>query len=224
MTSTQRSLKLVLLGAPGAGKGTQAKRITSEKSILHLSTGDMLREAVAAGTDLGRSAKTYMDAGQLVPDDVIIGMVRERIGQPDCENGFLLDGFPRTRAQAEALEPALAESGLGDLTGVISIEIDPEAVIKRMGGRRVCRNCGAPYHVEFAPTKVEGVCDACGGEVYQRDDDQEATVRERLKVYDDTSRSLKAFYQERGLLVNLDGNGTPDQVSEAVMAQLAAWC
>lgn len=222
MTST-RSLKLVLLGAPGAGKGTQAKRITAEKSILHLSTGDMLREAVAAGSDLGRSAKTFMDAGQLVPDDVIIGMVQERIGRPDCELGFLLDGFPRTRTQAEALEGALETAGLGSLTGVISIEIDPEAVISRMSGRRVCRNCGAPFHVKFAPTKQEGVCDLCGGEVYQRGDDQEATVRERLKVYDDTSRSLKAFYEERGLLVNLDGSGSPDDVSAAVMAQLAAW-
>ena len=222
MTS-ETNLKLVLLGAPGAGKGTQAKRITAEKAILHLSTGDMLREAVAAGSELGRSAKTYMDAGQLVPDDVIIGMVQERIGRPDCENGFLLDGFPRTRAQAEALEGALETAGLGSLTGVISIEIDPEVVIQRMGGRRVCRNCGAPFHVEFAPTKLEGVCDLCGGEVYQRGDDQEATVRERLKVYDDTSRSLKAFYEERGLLVNLDGSGAPDEVSAVVMAQLAAW-
>jgi len=158
-----------------------------------------------------------------VPDDVIIGMVRERISQPDCESGFLLDGFPRTRNQAEALEGVLEEVGLGRLTGVLSIEIDPDAVIGRMSGRRVCRKCGAPYHVKFAPTKQEGVCDLCGGEVYQRDDDQEATVRERLLVYEDTSRSLKAFYEDRNLQVNIDGNGTPEDVSAAVMAQLAVW-
>jgi len=216
-------LKLVLLGAPGAGKGTQAKRIASEKSIPHLSTGDMLREAVAGETELGRSAKTYMDAGQLVPDDVIVGMVRERIGAPDCRDGFLFDGFPRTRAQAEALEATLEEAGTGGLSGVISIEIAPETVVARMSGRRVCRKCGAPYHVQYNPTRAEGFCDLCGGEVYQRDDDREETVRERLKVYDDTSRPLKAFYEDRGLLATVDGSGAPDDVTALVMAQLTKW-
>jgi len=216
-------LKLVLLGAPGAGKGTQAKRIASEKSIPHLSTGDMLREAVARETELGRSAKSYMDAGQLVPDDVIVGMVRERIAASDCREGFLFDGFPRTRAQAEALEAALDGAGAGGLSGVLSIEIAPETVVARMSGRRVCRKCGAPFHVQYNPTREEGTCDLCGGEVYQRDDDREETVLERLKVYDDTIRPLKAFYEDRGLLAAVDGSGAPDEVTTLVMAQVAKW-
>ena len=214
------SLKVVLLGPPGAGKGTQAKRIVAARAIPHLSTGDMLRDAVAAGTALGHSAKSYMDAGELVPDEVIVGMVRERIGRPDCASGFLLDGFPRTRAQAEALEQALTDAGRGALSGALAIEIPLEEVVARMSGRRVCRQCGAPYHVEHNPPRTPGVCDLCGGEVYQRDDDREVTVRQRMKVYEETVRPLKAFYEERGLLVPIDGRGTPDDVTAVVMAQL----
>jgi len=217
------SLKLVLLGPPGAGKGTQAKRIVAARAIPHLSTGDMLREAVAAGTELGRSARTFMDAGRLVPDDLIVGMVRERLVREDCAHGFLLDGFPRTRAQAEALEHALVEAGRGALSGALSIEIPAEEVVARMSGRRVCRQCGAPYHVEHNPPRNPGVCDLCGGEVYQRDDDREATVRERMKVYEATVRPLKDFYEERGLLAAIDGRGTPDEVTGAVMARLEKW-
>ncbi len=217
------SLKLVLLGAPGAGKGTQAKRLASSRSILHLSTGDMLREEVARETDLGKSARTYMDAGQLVPDEVIVGMVQSRIQRPDCVGGFLLDGFPRTRAQAEALEKALLEADLGNLSGVISLEIPPDVVVERMAGRRVCRACGAPFHIKYNPTREAGKCDLCGGEVYQRSDDKEETVLERLQIYEDTSRSLKEFYEERGLLFTLDGGGSPDEVTESVMKQVADW-
>jgi len=217
------SLKLVLLGAPGAGKGTQAKRVSSSLSIQHLSTGDMLREEVAQKTELGISAKTFMDSGKLVPDDVIVGMVKHRIQKPDCRNGFLLDGFPRTRAQAEALETALTGSGLGNLKGVLSLEISPEVVVERMAGRRICRKCGAPYHIKFAPTREEGKCDHCGGEVYQRSDDEESTVLERLRIYDETSKSLKDFYAERGLLTTVDGGRSPDEVTETVMKLVTGW-
>jgi adenylate kinase len=213
-------MKLVLLGPPGAGKGTQAERIEERYGLAHLSTGEMLRGAVAAGTEVGRQAKAIMDAGRLVPDEVINDLVAERIAQPDCAGGFVLDGYPRTRAQAAALDALLAERGSG-LDGVLEFEVDDEALIERIAGRFACARCGAGYHDRFKPTAAPGVCDVCGStEFVRRKDDTAATVRARLAAYHEQTAPLLPYYRERGLLLTVDGMAEIDQVSDDVFRRI----
>ena len=194
-------MKLILLGPPGAGKGTQAEILSRDLKIPTISTGNILRAAVKAGTPIGLKAKAFMDAGGLVPDEVIIGIITERLAEPDCADGFILDGVPRTIAQAEALEQAGVV-----FDHVISLEIADEAIVRRMDGRRVCTHCGAPFHVESKPPKTEGVCDACGGELIERADDRPETVRARLGVYHEETEPLKQFYEARGKLDRVPGD------------------
>jgi len=208
-------VKLLIMGPPGAGKGTQAEKIVKEFAIVHISTGDMFRAALKNQTPLGLKAKEYMDKGELVPDEVVIAMVEERISAPDCAKGFLLDGFPRTIPQAEALDKKLAEMGI-TLNGVINIEVPREDLIARLTGRRVCRQCGATYHVKFNPPKTEGVCDACGGELYQRSDDSLETVTNRLDVYEAQTAPLKEYYAKTGLLINIDGTKSIEEVFSSI--------
>ncbi|HEY4553159.1 MAG TPA: adenylate kinase [Bacillaceae bacterium] len=197
-------MNLVLMGLPGAGKGTQAEKIVDKYGIPHISTGDMFRAAMKEGTDLGLKAKAFMDEGALVPDEVTIGIVRERLSKEDCEKGFLLDGFPRTVPQAEALEGML--DGLGKkIDYVLNIEVDQSILMERLTGRRICKNCGATYHLVFNPPSSEGVCDRCGGELYQRADDNAETVQNRLDVNIKQSKPLLDFYSEKGYLRNIDG-------------------
>jgi adenylate kinase len=206
-------MRVVLLGPPGAGKGTQARRLAARWSVPQIATGDMLREAVARGTQLGLEARRYMDAGELVPDAVIIGLVRERLAQPDGRKGFVLDGFPRTAAQAEALDRLLEAEGT-PLDRVVLFQVPDEELVARLSGRRVCRNCGRTYHITHSPPRVAGRCDACGGELYQRTDDEEATVRRRLAVYARDTRPLVDYYRRRGLLAPISGSGPMDKVYE----------
>ena len=210
MTETQRNV--ILLGAPGAGKGTQAERIAAGYAVPHISTGEMLRAAVAEGTEMGLAAQKFMEAGALVPDDVVIGVVRERLARADAQRGFLLDGFPRTIEQAERLDAMLADAGR-TVSHVILIEVPEDELVERLAGRRMCRACDKGYHVVFDPPKVADVCDACGGELYQRTDDNEATVRNRLEVYGEQTAPLVGYYQERGVLKSVEGGGKmPDEV------------
>ena len=210
---------LVLLGPPGAGKGTQASRIVAEYGIPHISTGDILRGAVKNGTAMGLEAKRYMDAGNLVPDSVVIGIVKDRLQEPDTDKGFLMDGFPRTIPQAEALDKALDELDRA-ISKVVVILVDEEDLVKRLSGRRVCRSCQAPFHVMFNQPKVEGVCDKCGGELYQRDDDSEATVRNRLEVYRNQTEPLIDYYDKAGVVARVDGAKAPDAVYEDIQLAL----
>lgn len=210
-------MKLIFLGPPGAGKGTQAAIVSKKLGIPSVSTGDMLRAAVKEGTKVGLEAKSFMDAGKLVPDEVIIGIVHERLDKPDCAKGFILDGVPRTLAQADALEKA----GIA-FDHVISLEVHDEAIVERMSGRRVCNKCGAPFHVVNNPPKVEGVCDACGGELIQRVDDKAETVRHRLEVYHQETEPLKSFYQERGVLDLVPGDLGTIEETTAIMKVLEA--
>jgi len=208
-------MNLVLMGLPGVGKGTQAEKIVEKYGIPHISTGDMFRAAIKEGTPLGLKAKEYMDSGNLVPDEVTIGIVRERLGKDDCEKGFLLDGFPRTVAQADALETILSDLGK-KLNYVINISVEEDQLMQRLTGRRVCRNCGATYHAVFNPPNEEGVCDKCGGELYQRDDDKEETVRTRLEVNKQQQQPLLTFYEGKGYLKTIDGNRDINEVFEDV--------
>jgi adenylate kinase len=208
---------IVMLGPPGAGKGTQAKLLAKELGVPHVSSGDLFRDHLGRKTELGLLAKEYMDRGDLVPDDVTVGMVVERIGRPDCRGGVVLDGFPRTLSQAAALDDALAERGQG-VTVVPLIQVADEEVVKRLTARRICRNCGAVYNLIFNPPSVEGVCDACGGELYQRDDDNPETVRNRLYTYYKETSPLIGYYFAGGLLAEVDG----EQAIEAVQADLLA--
>ena len=210
-------MNLILLGAPGAGKGTQAELLVKQLSIPAISTGNMLREAIAKGTDLGKKAKQYMDEGNLVPDELILGIVAERVVQPDCQKGFILDGVPRTLAQAEALE---AKGVVID--HVVSIEVDDEKIIGRMGGRRVCSKCGASYHIVANPSKVEGVCDACGGELIIRKDDAPETVQKRLQVYHATTEILKDYYGKLGRLQTVNGNQSIEGANEDILKAIGA--
>ncbi|HMK91787.1 MAG TPA: adenylate kinase [Thermoleophilia bacterium] len=215
-------LNLVLLGAPGSGKGTQAERIAPAFGLPHISTGDILRAAVKAGTELGATAKRFMDSGELVPDEVVIGIIRERLAEPDAARGFMLDGFPRTLEQARALDEMLDQAGRG-LTMVLLIDVPEEELVQRLAGRRACRDCGKGYNVVFDPPKVEGVCDVCGGELFQRDDDNEDTVRNRLAVYRAQTEPLIGYYRGKGVLESVFGGGrTPDQVYGDVERLLAA--
>ena len=208
-------MKLILLGAPGAGKGTQAARLCQELNIPTISTGNMLRAAIKEGTPVGRLAETYMKDGKLVPDEVIIDIIHERVAEDDCKNGYILDGVPRTIAQAEALEKA-------DIIfdHVVSIEIDDEVIMERMTGRRVCEQCGASYHLTAVPPKVEGVCDVCGGKLVQRHDDESEVVRARLEIYHKKTEPLKDFYAERGLLRAVENRTTVEEMSEAILRAL----
>jgi len=213
-------LKIILMGPPGAGKGTQAVQISEHYRIPHISTGDMFRAAVAAGTEMGKKAKLFMDQGQLVPDEVTIGIVRERLAEADCANGFLLDGFPRTLAQAEALDRTLRDN---PIDVALNIEVPHEELIRRLTGRRVCRSCGATYHLQSKPAQVDGVCDVCGGELYQRVDDEIATVSNRLSVYSKQTEPLVAYYQAAGKLVSVAGTKGIDQVFQEIIDRLQAW-
>jgi len=212
-------LRLVIFGPPGAGKGTQAKMLSEKLGVPHIATGDIFREAVKAGTELGRLAKQYMDRGELVPDEVVIGIVEERLRRPDCSKGFILDGFPRTIKQAEVLDEMLQKMGV-KLDAVVNLEVSEDEVVKRISLRRTCRNCGAIYHLITNPPKKEGVCDKCGGELYQRDDDREETVRSRLRVYRQQTEPLLKFYEQRGLLKNVDGEKRIEEVFKEILAAL----
>ncbi|WP_027716915.1 adenylate kinase [Desulfuromonas sp. TF] len=214
-------MKLILLGPPGAGKGTQAKMLTERFDIPQISTGDILRAAVKDRTPMGVKAKSFMDAGGLVPDDVVIGIVRERLQNQDCAAGFILDGFPRTVAQADALKETLHSLGK-DLDAVISLEVDTEALVERLTGRRTCRECGQGYHVKFDPPREAGRCDACGGELFQRDDDSEETIRKRLEVYHAQTSPLAAYYRNEDLLLPVDGMQEIGTVQEKILSHLQA--
>ena len=208
-------MKLILLGAPGAGKGTQAERLCKELNIPTISTGNILRAAIKNGTPTGMKAKSFMDAGKLVPDEVIIGIITERLAEPDCAGGYILDGVPRTIAQAEALEKA----GIV-FDDVVSIEISDEVIMERMSGRRVCEHCGASYHLVAVPPKQEGICDKCGGKLVQRKDDAPETVKARLEVYHKETEPLKAFYAQRGLLKSVENQATVEETSQAILHAL----
>lgn len=214
-------MKLILLGPPGAGKGTQAKMLADRFGIPQISTGDILRAAVKEGTPMGVKAKAFMDAGGLVPDEVVVGIVRERLQKSDCAGGFILDGFPRTVAQADALKENLCQLGKA-LDSVISLEVDVEALVERLTGRRTCRQCGRGYHVKFDPPKVSDVCDACGGSLFQRDDDREETIRKRLDVYHAQTAPLADYYRVGGLLASIDGMGEIDSVQQQILSALSA--
>ncbi|GAX89300.1 adenylate kinase [Effusibacillus lacus] len=208
-------MQVIFMGLPGAGKGTQAERIVEQFGIPHISTGDIFRAAMSQGTPLGLKAKEYVDKGQLVPDDVTIGIVRERLSQPDTEKGFLLDGFPRTVPQAEALDQALVEMGR-KIDVVIHLKVDRELLLDRLTGRRICKSCGSTYHVIFNPPQVEGKCDKCGGELYQRADDSVETVATRLDVNIKQQEPLLHYYEGKGLLRTVDGEAEIDDVFEQI--------
>jgi adenylate kinase len=214
-------VRIVLVGPPGAGKGTQAEFIAERFSIPQISTGDIFRANVAGGTKLGVLAKKYMDAGDLVPDEVTVAMVRDRLGEPDASAGFLLDGFPRNVAQAYELDSALNDLGTS-LDVVLELQVDHDEVVKRLSGRRMCRKCGHIWHVEYDATDVEGVCDRCGGELFQRDDDRAETVRHRLEVYAEQTSPLINFYDKRGQLVVVDAIGAVEDVTERAIQALTS--
>lgn len=214
-------MNLVLLGPPGAGKGTQAERISSLYGVPHISTGDIFRDNLKRGTELGRKAKEYMDRGELVPDEVVIGIVRDRLAEPDCGRGFILDGFPRTVAQADALKAMLGEMGKA-IDHVLNVQVQEEEVVQRLTARRTCRSCGKIYHLVFDPPARDDVCDACGGELFCRDDDKEETVRARLREYDAKTSPLIDYYAREGLLRNIDGAAPMDEVLEKIRAVVEA--
>ncbi|MEM4541487.1 MAG: adenylate kinase [Archaeoglobaceae archaeon] len=212
-------MKIILLGAPGAGKGTQAKFLAEKYGIPQISTGDMLREAVEKSTELGKKAKEYMNQGKLVPDEIVVGIVKERLKQKDCERGFILDGFPRTIAQAEALDAMMVELGK-KIDAVINIHVSEDEIVKRIVNRRICRKCGAIYHLIYDPPKKNGVCDKCGGELYQRDDDKEEVVRERFKVYRKNTEPLIEYYKRKGILFDVDGTKDIEKVKAEILSIL----
>lgn len=209
-------MKVVMLGAPGAGKGTQAKKIAAKYNIPHISTGDIFRANIKNGTELGKKAKTYMDQGLLVPDELVVDLVVDRVNQEDCADGYVLDGFPRTIPQAEALTKALANQGQ-KLDYAIDVDVPDENIVRRMSGRRACVGCGATYHLEYAPTKKEGICDVCGGELILRDDDKPETVEKRLGVYHEQTQPLIDYYTNAGILKRVDGTVDIEEVFQAVV-------
>lgn len=209
-------MKIVMLGAPGAGKGTQAKMISEKYGIPHISTGDILRANIKDNTELGKKAKEYMDKGLLVPDELVVDLVVDRLSQDDAKKGYILDGFPRTIPQAEALTDALAKIG-EKLDYAINVDVPDENIVKRMSGRRACVGCGGTYHIVYNPTKVEGVCDACGGELILRDDDKPETVKQRLSVYHEQTQPLINYYTKEGILKEVDGTVALDDVFAAIV-------
>ena len=212
-------MRLIMLGPPGAGKGTQGGMLARALEVPHIATGDIFRQAVREETELGRRAKSYLEQGELVPDEIVVGIVLELLQKPDCGKGFILDGFPRTVQQAEALEEFLQKEGKA-LTGVILLDVDPEVLVERLTGRRVCRQCGATYHVRNMPPREEGRCDECGGELYQREDDREETVRHRLDVHERQTRPLRDYYEKQDLLHVFDAAQPIEDVFAAIMEQL----
>ncbi len=214
-------MKIIMLGAPGAGKGTQAKKIAEKYQIPHISTGDIFRANIKNGTELGRKAKTYMDQGLLVPDELVCDLVVDRVQQEDCKGGYILDGFPRTIPQAERLDQALAELG-ESVDYAVNVEVPDENIVNRMGGRRACVGCGATYHLVYAPTKKEGVCDSCGAELILRDDDKPETVQKRLGVYHEQTQPLIDYYGRKGILKDVDGTMDMEAVFRAITEILGA--
>ena len=209
-------MRIIMLGAPGAGKGTQAKKIAAKYSIPHISTGDIFRANIKNGTELGKKAKTYMDQGLLVPDELVVDLVVDRVNQEDCSKGYVLDGFPRTIPQAEALDKALTEMGQS-IDYAINVEVPDENIVQRMSGRRACVNCGATYHIVYAPTKIENVCDTCQGELILRDDDKPETVQKRLNVYHEQTQPLIDYYTQEEKLVEVDGTIDIEKVFDAIV-------
>ena len=214
-------MKIIMLGAPGAGKGTQAKKIADKYQIPHISTGDIFRANIKEGTELGKKAKSYMDQGLLVPDELTLELIMDRFQNPDCANGYVLDGFPRTIPQAEALTAALEKNG-ETIDYAINVEVPDENIVARMSGRRACLACGATYHVVYAPTKTEGVCDRCGEKLVLRDDDKPETVKKRLDVYHSQTQPLIDYYTKQGKLVEVDGTQNVDAVFDAIVKILGA--
>ncbi len=214
-------MKIIMLGAPGAGKGTQAKMIADKYGVPHISTGDIFRANIKEGTELGKKAKTYMDQGLLVPDELVVDLVVDRVKNPDCEKGYVLDGFPRTIPQAECLDKALAEMN-DSMDYAINIDVPDENIITRMGGRRACVGCGATYHVVNIPPKKEGICDRCGGELILRDDDKPETVKKRLDVYHEQTQPLIDYYTKKGIIKDVDGTQQMDDVFNAIIKILGA--
>ena len=214
-------MKIIMLGAPGAGKGTQAKKIAEKYQIPHISTGDIFRANIKDGTELGKKAKTYMDQGLLVPDELVCDLVVDRVKQDDCRNGYILDGFPRTIPQAESLDAALGQMG-ESLDFAINVDVPDEHIVNRMSGRRACVGCGATYHTVYAPTKKEGVCHVCGAELILRDDDKPETVQKRLSVYHDQTQPLIDYYRGKGILKDVDGTKDMDVVFQAITDILGA--
>lgn len=212
-------MNLLIMGPPGAGKGTQAEMLVEKLQITHISTGDMFRSAIKDGTEMGIKAKEYLDKGELVPDSVVVGMVKERLSRPDCSGGFLLDGFPRTVAQAEALDETLKSMGI-KLDGVINILVPREKLIERVTGRRICRSCGASYHLLYQRPKVEGKCDYCGGELYQRSDDNTTAASNRLEIYENQTHPLIDYYLKLGVVKNIDGNQDIKSVLADILSSL----
>ena len=212
-------MRLILLGPPGAGKGTQAKRVIEEFDIPHISTGDIFRKNIKEKTELGQKVEGLLAEGKLVPDELTIEIVLDRLDQEDCKNGFLLDGFPRTIPQAEALDEGLAKRGL-KLDRVLNIDVDKDSLVKRLSGRRVCPNCGASYHIDNNPTKVEGICDVCQTPVIQREDDKEQTVLDRIKVYDSQTKPLVDFYNKQDLVFTVDGTLPIDEITNKLVTEL----
>lgn len=214
-------MKIILLGPPGAGKGTQAAGIVEKYNIPHISTGDIFRKNIKEGTELGKKAKEYMDQGLLVPDELTVGLVTDRISQKDCENGFMLDGFPRNVSQAKHLDEFLQNANIS-LDKVVNIEVDKSILVERAVGRRICKSCGATYHVEFNPPKESGVCDVCGGELYQRADDTEETVSKRIQVYLDETKPLVNYYSEQGIIANINGQQSIEKVFDDIVKSLGS--
>ena len=214
-------MKIIMLGAPGAGKGTQAKKIAAKYAIPHISTGDIFRANIKNNTELGQKAKTYMDKGELVPDELVVDLIMDRFKEADCANGYVLDGFPRTIPQAEALDRALAEMGQ-KIDYAIDVEVPDENIVNRMSGRRACVDCGATYHIVYAPTAKEGICDKCGGELILRDDDKPETVKKRLDVYHEQTQPLIDYYTNAGILKTVDGTVDIDVVFQNIVEILGA--
>lgn len=212
-------MRLVILGPPGAGKGTQASAIVKKYSIPHISTGDIFRSNIKEGTELGKQAEAYMNKGLLVPDELVVSIVNDRLKKDDCKDGFLLDGFPRTVDQAEALKKEMEDMSL-ELDRVINIDVEKDTLIGRAIGRRICKDCGATYHIQFNPSKKEGICDVCGGELYQRDDDNKETVEKRIEVYHEQTKPLIDYYDKKGLLLNIDGSKSIEDIFNEIVESL----